>query len=426
MLKTKEILVPDIGNFKDVAVIEVQVKPGDRVQAETPLLTLESDKAVMEVPSPESGEVREVRVNVGDKISQGHLILLLDVEQNAQPQPAPTAVKAQPEPAPSVSPPRPSAPPLPSVELSAARTGKPHAAPAVRRLASSLGADLAKVSGTGRKGRILREDIVAFIKGEMSKPKGNAASGAGLALPEMPDVDFSQFGDIEIKPLSRIQKISSAALHRNWLLIPHVTQFDEADITELEAFRVSLKDEAAKRNVKMTPLIFLVKAAVAALRAFPRFNASLAADKVNLVIKKYFHIGFAVDTADGLVVPVIRDADRKSLFELAVEISETSQKAREGKLSPADMQGGCFTISSLGGIGGTAFTPIINAPEVAILGVSRAKTQQVWDEQQAAFVPQLMLTLSLSYDHRVIDGAQAVRFTSYLSYLLADTRRLLL
>ncbi len=443
MAKIKEVRVPDIGNFKDVAVIEVLVQAGQAIQAEQPIATLESDKAAMEVPAPESGTVQEVVTQVGDKVSQGDLLLMLNVAQSSEsgeqnsrtangggradqelsPPPSRAAPvspeKSEPEP------PRETAkqvPPQPS-RIDDSAFVKAHASPAVRKFARELGVDLSKIGeGGGRKGRILKEDVQYYVKTELAKPRGG--SQGGPALPEMPEVDFSQFGEIETRPLSRIQKISGQTLHRNWLLIPHVTQHDQADITELEAFRKSLADEAKRREIKLTPLAFLVKAVVAGLKEFPMFNASLAPDKENLILKKYFHIGFAVDTRDGLVVPVIRDVDQKGLFQVAGELAALSARAREGKLSPADMQGGCFTISSLGSLGGTAFTPIINAPEVAILGVSKAGTQPVWKDGE--FVPRLLLPLSLSYDHRVIDGAQAVRFTTYLSFILSDVRRLLL
>jgi len=423
MSSLQEISLPDIGNFKDVEIIEVLVKVGDEVQAETPLLTLETDKATMDVPCPKHGIVHEMRVQVGNKISQGDILLVLeainDKARSATANPAAEKVPASPPPMP-VS--QVTKMPLPPMASPPAKQGdKSHASPSVRKFARELGAALSAVSGSGPKGRVTKADVKAFVKGEMTKPK--AASG-GFSLPEMPQIDFSQFGPVETKPMSRIQKISSVTLHRNWLHIPHVTQFDEADITELEDFRRSLKAEAAKRGMKMTLLAFLMKAAVAGLKQYPTFNASLAPDKESLVIKKYYHLGFAVDTAGGLVVPVIRDVDQKSLFDIAAELGTLSVKAREGKLGPMEMQGGCFTISSLGGIGGTAFTPIINAPEVAILGVSRSQMKPLW--QDDAFKPRLMLPLSLSYDHRVIDGAQAAHFTSYISYVLGDVRRLLL
>jgi pyruvate dehydrogenase E2 component (dihydrolipoamide acetyltransferase) len=455
----KEVVVPDIGDFKNVDIIEVLVAPGDVVKAEQSLITLESDKASMEIPSPESGMVKELRVKVGDKVSQGSPILMLEVGGEAA-RPTPTAAApasptaperpdAKPEfkqaaevqttlPAPGPVPPPAARPEAPPPE--APRTGRPppagtlpedkeveqglvkaHASPSVRRFARELGVDLSKVRGTGPKDRVLKDDVQAYVKAELSQPE---RTGTGFALPEMPQVDFAAFGPIEVQPFTRIKKLSGANLHRNWLHIPHVTQFDEADITDLEAFRRAQAGEAEKRGVKLTLLTFLMKASVAALKAFPDFNASLDAGGESLVLKKYFHIGVAVDTPQGLVVPVIRDVDRKGLFDLAGELRELSAKAREGKLVPRDLQGGCFTISSLGGLGGTHFTPIVNAPEVAILGVSRAQMRPVYENGQ--FVPRLILPLALSYDHRVIDGAAGVRFTSYLANLLTDTRRLLL
>ena len=438
MAVIKNISLPDIGNFHQVEVIEIMVKPGDSIQVNDALLALESDKAAMEIPASDTGVVKEVLIKIGDKISQGDLILTLEVADAtslpaestpviggaAPPSVAPPpsrTVELSPPPAPVTAvkqPPLPRSSELPTVS-------KAHASPSVRRFARELGATLDGIAGSGAKGRILKEDVQAFVKAELSQRRSGAAAPAGgFSLPEMPVIDFAQFGEIETQAFSRIKKLSGPALHRSWLHIPHVTQFDEADITDLEAFRLSLKTEAEKRGVKITPLVFLVRAAVAALKRFPDFNASLSPDKESLIVKKYYHIGFAADTPDGLVVPVIRHADQKGLFDIAEELGQLSAKARDGKLKLAEMQGGCFTISSLGGIGGTAFTPIINAPEVAILGVSKAKMQPVWQDE--SFVPRLTLPLSLSYDHRVIDGAQAARFTSYLSFILSDVRRLLL
>jgi pyruvate dehydrogenase E2 component (dihydrolipoamide acetyltransferase) len=458
-----EVKVPDIGDFKDVPVIELLVKPGDVVKKDDSLITLESDKATMEVPAPQSGTVKELRVKLGDKVSEGVTILTLEAAGAAAPEkPAPAPAKGgKPQPPPVVpaflektpappaaappaaappaaaqaaapAPPAPSAPaaaapspasaPAPGVER---ERGVPaHASPGVRRFARELGVDLSRVKGSGPKERILKEDIQNFVKaalgGGAAAPAGAKGGGfADLGLPAWPRVDFAKFGPIEAKPLSRIQKISGPALARNWVMIPHVTQFDEADITELEAFRAKVNEENAKAGIKATPLAFLVKAVVAALRKFPQFNSSLDGD--NLILKQYWHIGFAADTPNGLVVPVIKDADKKGVLDIAKETSELAAKAREGKLGPADMQGGTFSISSLGGIGGTAFTPIVNAPEVAILGVSKAAMKPVWDGKQ--FVPRLMMPLSLSYDHRVIDGAAAARFTSYLAQVIADLRR---
>jgi pyruvate dehydrogenase E2 component (dihydrolipoamide acetyltransferase) len=423
-----DVSVPDIGNFKDVDIIEVHVKPGDRVKPEDPLITLESDKATMDVPAPEAGVVKEVGIKVGDKVSAGSRILTLQRSESSGPAPPETDESdVQPVAAPAeAAVPREGGPgpsPTAAMALAPGEAGrKPHASPSVRRFARELGVDLAKVGGTGPKGRILKEDVQTFVKQVLVRP--GVSAGVGLALPEMPEVDFSAFGEIERQPLSRIKKISGPHLHRSWVSVPHVTQHDEADITELEAFRKELADEAKAKGVRLTLLAFLLKACVGALKQYPYFNASLDRSGEAIILKKYYHIGVAVDTPEGLVVPVIRDVDKKGVFGLAAELGEASAKARDRKLAPNDLQGGCFTISSLGGIGGIAFTPIVNAPEVAILGVSRARMQPVY--RDGAFVPRLMLPLSLSYDHRVIDGAQAARFTSYLGLLLADVRRLLL
>ena len=455
MAELKEARVPDIGDDKDVPVIEVLVKPGDTVSKDQGLVTLESDKATMEVPAPFDGVVREVKVKVGDELSEGSVVALIEPAAEAadkpsakaeakpaqkteeKPEPkAEAAPEAKPEPKsesePKSGPAQPSTPamnagnphsPPVTFDAEALMPGKvPHASPAVRLFARELGVDLGQVSGSARGGRISKEDVQAYVKSVMAG--GGAArtggGGGGLDLIPWPKVDFAKFGEVERKPLSRIQKLSGANLARNWAMIPHVTQFEDADITEMEAFRKRLGEE--NKDTKVTPLVFLIKAAVAGLKKFPAFNASLDGDE--LVLKQYFNIGIAVDTPDGLVVPVIRDADRKGLLDLARELGEISAKARDKKLSSADMQGGCFSISSLGGIGGTAFTPIINAPEVAILGVSRSAMKPVWNGKE--FAPRLMLPLSLSYDHRVIDGAAAARFTSYLSQVLGDLRRLLL
>jgi pyruvate dehydrogenase E2 component (dihydrolipoamide acetyltransferase) len=435
-----EVKVPDIGDFKDVPVIELLVKPGDAVKKEESLVTLESDKATMEVPSPADGVVKAMKVKVGDKVSEGSLVLLLDAAEapaakpasKAAAAPAPAAQPAPPAPQPVAA--APAARPFQEPEAASPRhppvaaepaevTASPaHASPGVRRFARELGVDLQKVKGSGPKGRILKEDIQGFVKGALAGAGAPRAAGGGLAdlgLPAWPKVDFAKFGPVEVKPLTRIQKISGPALARNWVMIPHVTQFDEADITELEAFRAKVNEENAKSGVKVTPLAFLIKAVVAALKKFPAFNASIDGD--NLVLKQYWHIGFAADTPGGLVVPVLKDADKKGVVEIAKETGELAAKGREGKLGPAEMQGGTFTISSLGGIGGTAFTPIINAPEVAILGVSKAAMKPVWNGKE--FVPRLMMPLSLSYDHRVIDGASAARFTAYLAQVVADLRR---
>ena len=421
----QEIFVPDIGSFKNVEVIEVLVKVGDSVQVEDSLITIESDKATMEIPSSAAGVVKELQIKVGDRVSEGSLILLL--EANEEP-PAVSPPSQPSQPLPPVQPSVPAVSPTAVVEVEANQMdfSKVYATPSVRKFARELGADLNKVKGSGRKGRITQEDVKAYIKEALSigGVTGQAAvSGNVLGVAPMPDIDFSQWGSIESLPLSRINKLTGEFLHRNWVHIPHVTQFDQADITDLEAFRKQLNDENTKAGVKITPLVFIMKAVVAGLKAYPRFNSSLDVKGENLIRKHYYHIGVAVDTPDGLVVPVIRDVDKKSIMDLSLELKELSAKAREKKLKPADMQGGCFSISSLGGIGGTKFTPIVNAPEVAILGVSKSDMQPVWDGK--AFAPRLMLPLSLSYDHRVIDGADGVRFTTYLAKMLGDIRRLL-
>jgi pyruvate dehydrogenase E2 component (dihydrolipoamide acetyltransferase) len=456
MSTVTEIKVPDIGDFKEVDVIEVLVKPGDTVAKEASLITVESDKATMEIPSPAAGVVKELKVKLGDKVAEGSMILLLEASADEAPvaQPPGTAETS----APSAAAPKPAAPstvpgaasepatepvavpiqrpaPVPLEPVAEVPAFTPHASPSVRKFARELGVGLAKVRGSGPKGRITQEDVQVFVKGVLTQAPAAAlaaaapAGGTPFNLPEWPQVDFAKFGPVEHKPLSRIKKLSGANLHRNWVSIPHVTQFDEADITELEAFRKDSGAASEKQGFKLTMLAFLIKACVTALRQYPEFNASLDPAGENLVLKKYFHIGVAVDTPDGLVVPVIRDADRKGVYELARELAEVSKLARDKKLKPGDMQGGTFSISSLGGIGGTAFTPIINAPEVAILGVSRSAMRPVWvgaKGEAGKFVPRLMLPLSLSYDHRVIDGASAARFTSYLASVLSDIRRSLL
>jgi len=430
-----EVKVPDIGDYKDIPVIEVLVKPGDSVKAEDPLITLESDKATMDIPAPAAGVVRQLKVKVGDKVSLGTLVLTLEAGA-AQPattppqQPAATAAQpaatktAAPQPAASRAAPAPAPSPTASLEpIDEAKAKLAHAGPSVRRFARELGVDLPRVTGSGPKDRILREDVQAYVKTELTQPRG-AGGGLGFNLPPLPQVDFARFGAVQLQPLSRIKKLSGANLHRNWLSIPHVTQHDEADITELEAFRKAQAEEVKKEGIRFTLLAFLMKAVVVALKQYPNFNASLSADGENLVLKQYFHIGVAVDTPLGLVVPVIRDADKKGLRELAKELGDVSARMRDGKINPADLQGGCFSISSLGGLGGTLFTPIINAPEVAILGVGKSSTKPVWDGRQ--FAPRLLLPLSLSYDHRVIDGAQGARFIAFLSTVLSDIRRLVL
>ncbi len=425
MAKTKDIKLPDIGDFKDVEVIEVLVSPGDSIRADDSLITLESDKASMEIPSPAGGKVAQVKVKVGDIINEGDLLAVIEEDDTAvetAPVAPPKPIDAAPTP-PAPAPGEKKAKPLPIAPTREDRPGrKAHASPAVRRFARELGVDLTQVSGSGPKGRITKDDVQGFVKGALSG--GQSAAGGALALPSMPAVDFSKFGETEEVELNRIRKISGAHLHRSWITVPHVTQFDEADITELEAFRKAQKEAALKQDVRLTFMPFLIKACVAALQKFPEVNASLSGSGESLILKKYVHIGVAVDTPNGLVVPVLRDVDKKGVYDLARELMAISSKAREGKLAPGDMQGGCFTISSLGGIGGSQFTPIVNAPEVAILGVSRAAMKPVWNGSD--FEPRLMMPFSLSYDHRVIDGAQGVRFTTYLGALLSDIRRLLL
>lgn len=427
MAEIKQVLVPDIGNYKDVSIIEVMVKAGDTVNAEDNLITLETDKATMEVPSPYAGVVKQMKVKVGDKVSQGSLILLLEGSAAASAQPTgwpADRVSVAPVPAAPAAAVASVAAPVVAESVQPATAGaKGHASPAIRRFARELGVEVAQVKGSGEKGRVTKDDVQTFVKAALAQSRG-PAGGNGLQVLAMPVVDFAKFGAIETKPLSRIKKISGANLHRNWVTIPHITQFDEADITEMEAFRKELGVEYAKQNIKITPLAFMLKAVVVALQQFPEFNASLDASGENLVLKRYFHIGVAVDTPDGLMVPVLRDVDKKGIVQLAKELAEVSGRAREKKITAADMQGGCFTISSLGGIGGTAFTPIINAPELAILGVSKAIIKPM--HQDDTFVARLMLPLSLSYDHRVIDGAAAARFIVFLSQVLADTRRLAL
>ncbi|HEV2111927.1 MAG TPA: dihydrolipoyllysine-residue acetyltransferase [Gammaproteobacteria bacterium] len=422
----KEVKVPDIGNFKDVEVIEVMVKPGDAVAKEQGLITLETDKAAMDVPSPYAGTVKALKVKKGDKVSEGSLVLVMDAQEDAAKlaaaapkAAAPASAPAAPRPVPAAAAPAASVQPASLPSINEATFGKAHAGPSVRKFARELGVDLSRVSGSGRKGRITQEDVKAFVKAVM---QGGLAGGGGL--PKVPEVDFARFGAVEIKPLSRIKRISGPRLQAAWVNVPHVTQHDEADITGLEQLRQELKSDAEKIGAKLTPLAFLVKASVTALKEYPDFNSSLDPSGQNQVMKKYFHIGFAADTPNGLVVPVIKNADQKNVFEVAKELGELAAKARDGKLKADEMQGGCFSISSLGGIGGTAFTPIVNAPEVAILGVSRSAMKPVWDGK--AFQPRLMLPLSLSYDHRVIDGAAAARFTAFLSKILSEARGLVL
>lgn len=439
MSNIKDVLVPDIGEFDAVEVIEVLVKSGDTVSAEDALLTMESDKASMDVPSPFSGTVKTVKIKAGDKVSQNDLILTLVVKELET---ADTETSAETENSEATAPENkdivstresestssgavskePARRPPPIVmSVNQKSFLRAHASPSIRKFARELGVDLSQVHGSGRKERITKEDVQEFVKQALGgTASGTAAAGSGI--PAMPEIDFSKFGPVEIKPLSRIQKKAAVNLHRGWLNLPIVTHHDEADITELEYFRKSLKDEAAKQGVKVTPLVFLLKACAVAIRKHPNFNSSLTADKENLVLKKYLHIGVAVDTPDGLVVPVIRDVEQKGLLELAKELGEVSEKARAKKLKTNDIQGGCFSISSLGGIGGTAFTPLVNAPEVAILGVTRSRMMPVWNGKE--FLPRLMLPMDLTYDHRVIDGAQAARFMVDLCEILSDMRRM--
>ena len=445
-MSLQEVLVPDIGNFESVDVIEVLVKAGDTIALDDSLITVESDKASMDIPAPFAGVVKEVKIKVGDKIAQGHLLLTLEASAAESPTSPPilasSPATAKATEAPKASVPEPSRPapepaqkiqpahqPLPvgeSIVVNGSKTS--HASPSVRKFARELGVNLALVKGTAPKNRITESDVQAFVKAELAKPRTeNMGAGIGsLATLTMPIIDFSQFGDIETKPLSRIKKISGANLHRNWVTAPHVTQFDEADITDLEEFRKSMMKDAEKRGVKLTLLAFLIKASVNALKAYPNFNSSLAPDGDSLILKSYYNIGFACDTPDGLVVPVVKDVQSKDVLDIARDLGELSMRARERKLKIEEMQGGCFTISSLGGIGGTMFTPIINCPEVAILGVSRSSMQPVYNTESKEFEPRLILPMSLSYDHRVVDGADGARFTSHMRMMLSDVRRLLL
>ncbi len=425
-------MLPDIGDFDTVDVIEIAVNEGDEVAREDTLLTLESDKATMDIPSPSAGTIKSIKVSVGDKVAEGTLIAVIESsdEQAQNESETTTAVEtveqpptAASEPPPTRESPRPAPQVLETSEMvGASQSARAHASPSIRRFARELGVDLGLVYGTGPKGRILKEDVKAFTKSILTSNK--LAPGGGFAMPEIQPVDFSKFGDIETKALSRIKRLGGQSLHRSWITVPHVTQFDEADITELEAFRKSRIDSANKQGVKLTLLAFLVKAVVDALQQYPEFNSSLSTDGENIILKHYFHIGVAVNTDDGLVVPVVRDADKKRLFDIAREIADLGDKAREGNISPRDIQGGCFTISSLGGIGGQHFTPIINMPEVAILGVSRAEMKPVY--QNGEFIPRLMMPFALSYDHRVIDGVAGAQFTRFLSTVLNDIRHILL
>jgi len=433
---TIEIRVPDIGDFSDIPVIEILVSVGDQVKMEDSLVTLESDKATMEIPSPAAGVIREMKLKLDDTVSEGDIVAMLEVsdevnksgdkekqaEKIEQPAPEPASEPVTEQPAPAA---RPEAPlqvvsSAPAVDSSTV----PYASPAIRRFARELGVDLATVTGSGNKGRIIREDVSAYVKTVMSSSASAGSGGLGFNFPKLPEVDYSRYGEFERKALSRIKKLSAGHLHRNWVSIPHVTHHDEADITDMEAFRKDNTAEAIALGFKLTPLVFLIKATVAALKKFPQFNVSLDSDGETLIFKKYFNIGIAVNTPNGLVVPVIHNCERKGIMELAAEMAQVSGRARENKLKPQDIQGGCFSISSLGGIGGTAFTPIINAPEVAILGVARSRMMPVWNGSE--FKPRLMLPLSLSYDHRVIDGAEAAHFSRYLVSCLEDLRRLTL
>ncbi len=459
MSQTHDIVVPDIGDFENVDVIEVLVRPGDTVSAEDPLITLESDKATMDVPSPTAGVVKELKISVGDKVSEGSLVAILEAAESTEsdaPSSKPASstsssprsdaeskpngaqvqhetdqsetfpeVASSPESESGVKDERSSVPPPPASLPSDTPTplsGLPHASPAVRRFARELGVDLTKVTGRGPRGRILIEDVRDFVKTALISPSSAPTEGSGI--PTIPEVDFSKWGPVEMQALSRIKRISGKHLHRAWLNVPHVTHHDEADITELESFRQSLKDEAARSGLRVTLLAFVIKAVSRALKTYPVFNSSLAPDGEHLILKNYFHIGVAVDTPGGLVVPVVRNVDQKGVLDIVKDLADLSARARDGKLKPDEMQGGCFSISSLGGIGGTAFTPVVNAPEVAILGLTRARMMPQWDG--ASFQPRLMLPLDLSYDHRVIDGAQAARFVADLVATLEDARRMLL
>ena len=438
MSNMMEIRVPDIGDFSGVPVIEILVAEGDPVKADDSLLTLESDKATMEIPAPADGVIREIKVKLDDSVSEGDLVAILELSSAEEESVTPVAEPAKTEQASietaSVDAPAQSLPPVPVVQKPAENIARgaaaldpsrvPYASPSIRSFARELGVDLTAVTGSGSKGRIVRQDVAAFVKSIMSGPARTGSGGLDFDFPTLPDIDYSRYGEFEKQPLSRIRKLSAGHLHRNWVGIPHVTQHDEADITDMEIFRKANADEAVAQGFKLTPLVFLIKASVAALKKFPNFNSALDSDGESLVLKKYFNIGVAVDTSEGLVVPVIRNCETKGIMELAAELAEISARARDKKLKPQDIQGGCFSISSLGGIGGTAFTPIINAPEVAILGVSRSRIFPVWDGD--SFQPRLMLPLSLSYDHRVIDGASAARFTRYLASRMEDLRRLTL
>jgi len=446
MSEMVEVKVPDIGDFDDVEIIEVLVAVGDVVAEEDSLITVETDKATMEIPSSHAGTVKEIKVKLGDTISKGGLVVVLESTGSASGATATTPAETAKEEAPAVAEVKQEAPqpavvqetpksvqaslapldtPSPTANIDPVSFKNAHASPALRKFARELGVDLTKINGTGRNARIVKEDVQAFVKQIMeSGGRSNSAGGSALGVEPMPEIDFSKFGEIETKPLSKINKLTGKFLHRNWVTIPHVTQFDEADITSLEAFRKQLNKEHEKEGIKFTMLSFIMKAVAVGMKKYPRFNSSLDPSGENLIMKSYFNIGVAVDTPDGLVVPVVRDVDTKSLIDISKELKEISVKARDKKLKPSDMQGGSMSISSLGGIGGTKFTPIVNAPEVAILGVSKAEMKPVWNGSE--FEPKLMCPLSLSYDHRVIDGADGARFVVYVSHMLADARRLLI
>lgn len=439
-MTTEQILIPDIGNFDSVDVIDVLVNVGDSINTDDSLITVESDKASMDIPAPKPGIIKELKIKIGDKVKEGSLVALIEtssatkvvtannIEEEIKVEKVvekiiPEPSRPAPEPPPTI---QPTENPLPIGESALVTNGKlSHASPSIRKFARQLGVNLSLVQGTGPKNRVLEADVKNFVKGELAKPRSESMGSQFAPIP-MPDIDFSQFGSFETQPLSKIKKISGANLHRNWVTAPHVTQFDNADITDLEAFRKSMQKEAEKRGAKLTLLAFLMKACVNALRTYPTFNSSLSLDGETLILKNYYHIGFACDTPDGLVVPVVKDVYKKDVLDIAHDLGELSKKARERKLKMDDMQGGCFTISSLGGIGGTKFTPIINCPEVAILGVSRSAMQPIYNPDTKAFEARLILPLSLSYDHRVIDGADGARFTSHLGAMLSDVRRLLL
>jgi len=438
MSQKLEIVVPDIGDFDAVPVIEILVKAGDKVEVEDGLITLESDKATMDIPSPAAGTIESISISIGDEVKQGTVVGIMLQDDAPAAEPSETGVipsepekaqtaASQPQPAASKPATRPShetLPPIMPAPAVQAGISPPHASPAIRRFSRELGVDLQKVRGTGAKGRILKEDVTAWVKYQISSSSEAPLANMGMGIPPIPEIDFSEFGEIELEAFSRIKRISGPHLHRSWLNVPHVTHHDEADITITEDFRQSLKEEAAKKGLRITLLSFIMKALVACLKEFPHVNSSLSADGKGYVLKKYFNLGMAVDTPNGLVVPVIRDVDHLSIYELSAQIMEVSQRARDGKLKPDEFKGGCMSISSLGGIGGTAFTPIVNAPEVAILGVTRATMKPVWDGEE--FQPRLILPLDLSYDHRAVDGAEAARFMAHLVTLFSDVRRLLL